>query len=141
MSRVALPRISQVLEERQTRIAHDFDEAERLKKAADKAIAEYEAALVGARAKAQAVTVANRQKLADAAAAARAEREARLAENARRAEASIMAAKNAAIGGLANAASDIARTVVERLLGGMPQSDHLAQATRDAVAKVLAERR
>ena len=52
MSRVALPRIADVLEDRQSRIADDLDQADQLKANAEKVIADYEAALAEARLKA-----------------------------------------------------------------------------------------
>jgi len=66
MSRVALPRVAEVLETRQDRIAHDLDRAEELKKQAEAALRAYEAAHAEARGKTQAL-------LAEAAAQAQAE--------------------------------------------------------------------
>lgn len=55
MSKVALPRIAEVLEERQERIADDIETAERLRSEAGAVQAEYEKALAEARGKAQAL--------------------------------------------------------------------------------------
>ncbi|MBN2752193.1 MAG: F0F1 ATP synthase subunit B', partial [Rhodospirillaceae bacterium] len=54
MSKVALPRIGDILEERQKRISDDLDMAERLKTETEAAIAVYEKALSDARVTAQA---------------------------------------------------------------------------------------
>ena len=56
MSRLVLPRIGGILEDRRDRIARDLDQADRLKQQADDAIASYERAL--AEAKAGAFTIA-----------------------------------------------------------------------------------
>ena len=63
MSRVALPRIGSILEERDNRIAGDLAEAGRLKEESDAAIAAYEQALAEARQNAHAIA----QKARDAA--------------------------------------------------------------------------
>ena len=49
MSKIALPRIGSVIEERKQRIQRDLDEAERLKTETDQALKEYETALAEAR--------------------------------------------------------------------------------------------
>lgn len=129
MARVALPRIAEVLEERQTRISHDLDEAERLKKETEKAIADYEAALGQARAQAQAVAGATRARVGAEAGKAKAELDARLADEGKAAEARILAARDQAIAGIGAAAEDITRAVVRQLLG--TEAD--ANAVRAAV--------
>ena len=63
ISRMALPRIGEVLEERQDRIQRDMDEANRLKEETDKAIANYEEALATARQKANGIAEETRAKL------------------------------------------------------------------------------
>ena len=63
MSRVALPRIGEVIEERSQRIQRDLDEAERLKGETEKALGAYEQALAEARAKAQGIAKETRDKL------------------------------------------------------------------------------
>jgi F-type H+-transporting ATPase subunit b len=70
MARVALPRIGEVLEERQARITGDLEKAAELKSESEAVIAAYEKALADARAKAQAV-IAEAQKETDAEAARR----------------------------------------------------------------------
>src|SRR3546814_20450305 len=54
MAKVALPRVAGVLDERKKRLDHDLEEAARLKRETEKAIAEYEQALASARNNAQA---------------------------------------------------------------------------------------
>ena len=55
MARVALPRISEVLEKRRDRIDGDLDKATSLKNEADKALAAYEQSMAAARTQAFAV--------------------------------------------------------------------------------------
>ena len=64
MSRVALPRIGSVIDERRERIARDLAEAERMKAETDAALKAYEQSLADARAKAQAVAKDTREKVA-----------------------------------------------------------------------------
>ena len=48
MAKVALPRVAAVIDERKRRVDHDLEEAARLKRETEKAIAEYEQALAQA---------------------------------------------------------------------------------------------
>src|SRR5512134_2245309 len=63
LSRVALPRIGEVIEERRDRIQRDLDTAERLKADTEKALADYEKALADARGNANAMAREMRAKL------------------------------------------------------------------------------
>ena len=63
MWRVALPRIGEVLEERQNRIQHDLDEAGRLKGEAEQALADFETSLSEARSKAHTQLSARRAEI------------------------------------------------------------------------------
>ncbi len=117
MWRVLLPRIGDVLDERQNRIQHDLDEAERLKEEAAAALATYDAAINRARAQALA-------HLAEARAAFTAELDQRKAKAATEiaqltgaAETRIADAKNSAMAGVRGAAIDTARAVIDRLVG------------------------
>ena len=55
LSRKALPRISETLEARQDRIAADLDQAQRLRREAETALASYEGAMAEAQGRAQAL--------------------------------------------------------------------------------------
>ena len=70
MSRVALPRVGAIIENRQKRIAGDLAEAQGMKDQSDAAIAAYEKALAEARGRAQALANETREKQAAAAEAA-----------------------------------------------------------------------
>src|SRR3546814_8652286 len=76
MAKVALPRVAGVLDERKKRLDHDLEEAARLKRETEQAIAEYEQALASARNKAQAIAGDARARMTAAAAAVRAKVEA-----------------------------------------------------------------
>jgi F-type H+-transporting ATPase subunit b len=117
MSRIALPRIAGVLEQRQSRIASDLDKAEEHRRDAERTLAEYEAALAEARAGAQAM-------LAEAQAASTAEAERQSAEVADRlshagneAAARIAASKAQALVEVRTVAAELAGDAVDRLIG------------------------
>jgi cell wall-associated NlpC family hydrolase len=63
MSKVALPKVGSVLEERAQRIQRDLDEAARLKGETEKALADYEASLASARSRAGGIAKDIRDKL------------------------------------------------------------------------------
>lgn len=128
MARVAIPRISTVLEERRDRIATDLDSAEQLKKETEEAIAAYEQALAEARAKAHAIAQETRDKLGAEVDAERAEVEAKIAEKTTDAEARIQAAKNDALAHVNEVATDTAEAIVKELIGGRVTKAELSAA-------------
>jgi F-type H+-transporting ATPase subunit b len=79
MSRVALPRISSILEERRKRVEADLAEAQRRKDESDATILAGEEALADARARAQTLANETHEKAAAAAEARRKEVDAKLA--------------------------------------------------------------
>jgi F-type H+-transporting ATPase subunit b len=117
MSRVALPRVAEVLETRQDRIAHDLDRAEELKKQADAALKAYEAAHAEARGKAQAL-LAEAQAQAQADAARRNEEvAARLAREAEAAAERIDRARAAAMAEVREVAAELAAEAARKVAG------------------------
>ncbi len=98
MAKVALPRISSILEVRSDRIEQDLDEANRMQGESDAAIAAYEQSAAEAQANAQVI----RQEATDAAKVEadtlRAAEEAKLADLIAKSEAGIAATKSAAMG-------------------------------------------
>ena len=118
MSRLVLPRISEVLEERSERIADDLDKAGELKKEAESVIASYEAALEKARGEASAVLAQAGQEVAELAAKRQAEFARGLAEKTAAAEQRITKAKEDAKAQIRDIAVGAAGEVVERLTGG-----------------------
>lgn len=117
MAKVALPRVSQVLEEREERIGESLHKADRLKSHAEQAVAAYEKTMADVRQKAvEEVRIAREQAAAEAA-AQHAELSERLAQDIAAAEHRIHQARAAAIAGLRDVAITVSGTAVERLLG------------------------
>ncbi len=117
MARYALPRIGGVLEQRRDKIADDLDQAERLKKDTEQAIAAYEAALAEARTNAHAIAEKTRSALKEETDRQRAALEAELAEKTEQAARRIAAAKNAAMAQVREVAADTAGVIVAELIG------------------------
>ncbi|MEK9970567.1 MAG: hypothetical protein VW600_15610, partial [Ferrovibrio sp.] len=80
MAKVALPRVAEVVDGRRKRLENDLEEAARLKRETEKAIADYEQALATARAKAQAIAGETRTKITADQAATKAKLEAEITE-------------------------------------------------------------
>ena len=118
MSRLALPRIGTVIEERRDRIASDLDRAEQLRKETEEAIAAYEQAIAEARAKAHEIAQETRDALGADVDAERAEMEAGIAKKTAEAEARIQASKEAAMSSVNEVATETAEAIVKELIGG-----------------------
>jgi len=134
MSKVALPRVAEVLEARQEKISNDLEKAGSLKAEAEAVMQAYEKALTDARGNAQrelAKTVA----AADAEAARRnGELAADLAQRTRAAEDRIQAAKQVALGNVRAIAGETAQAAVSHLVG-VAVSAETAEAAVEAVLK------
>lgn len=117
MSRVALPRVGDVLDERRDRIKRDLDAASRLKEETDKALANYEKALADARANASGIAKETREKLAAETDAERQRVDAQIAVKLQDAEARIATTKSKAVSAIGDIATDTARAVVSKLIG------------------------
>ena len=118
MKKVALPRVGSIIEVRRERIAHDLDQAERMKTEADAAVAAYEQELAEARARANAIGQEARDAAKAEAEAKRKEIEAELDGKLGAAEAEIARIKSAALAEVGTIATDTAAAIVERLVGG-----------------------
>ena len=134
MARVALPRISAVLEARQDRIAHDLDNAATLKAEAEAALAAYEASMSRAHSEAQGLLAQAAEERAGESAARQDELGARLAGQLAEAEARIDEARQAAMASVAEVASDVARSATAKLIGVEPD-DAAVAAALSATAK------
>ena len=128
LSRVVLPRIGEVLEDRQARIADDLDAAEKLKADAEKARGDYEAALAKARAAAQEAAGKARETVAAESTSRRAAVDHDLAEKTRAAEAAIGAAKARALADIRTTAAEVAATAVQRITGQPASAETIANA-------------
>lgn len=123
-----LPRIGQVLEERRNRIQRDLDEAERLKKETEEAIAGYEQALAEAKTKAGAIAKETREKLAAETEKQRAEVEATINAKIADAESRIKATKQQALAEVDGIAADTASEIVTKLIGGSVSPEDIKNA-------------
>lgn len=137
MSRLALPRINEVLSARQQKIDGDLARAESLKSEAETVLAAYQKTMADARATAQAEIQRTQAELAKVAA----EREhafgATIAKQSAEAERRIDAARQAALADLRNVAVDLTQSVTQKLVGlELPRS-----AAEAAVKAAAGERR
>lgn len=131
MWRVVLPRIIDVLEERQRRIDDDLMTAEGLKREADEALADYEKALADARADAHGTASETRDAIKKQAADREAELDATLARENEESDARIRAAQEEGRAQVRQIAIDAARAVTRRLIGA-DVDDAAAAAAVDA---------
>jgi F-type H+-transporting ATPase subunit b len=132
MSKIALPRIGEILEVRRDRIEGDLAEAERLRQKTDQAIEAYETDLADAKQKAHTIAEESREAIRKDLDAKRADVETDLAKKMATAESRIQSTKTEALGHVEEIASDTAHAMVTNLLGRTAQ-----KATKDAVAKVV----
>ena len=117
MSRVSLPRISQVLEDRQHKIDDNLKKAEAFKEEAEAAAAAYTKALAEARADAHAIMLETHNRVADDAAKKQAELSEELEAEIKAAEGRILDAKNAALADLSDVAAEVALSAAEKVSG------------------------
>jgi len=117
VSKVAVPRISEVLGEREERIAGDLDKAETLKREAEQVRAEYEKALTEARDKAHSATREAQEAVAKSGTVAETEAQAKVVAMLKTAEARIVAARTEALGNVRLVARDVAGDAVSKLIG------------------------
>ena len=117
MVRVALPRISTVIEQRRDRIAGDLDQARELKDKSEKAKRDYEEALKNARAHAHNIAQETRDKLNALTERQRAMGEATLTAKLDDAEARISQSKQQAMAKLDDIAAETASALIGKLIG------------------------
>lgn len=130
MSKIALPRISSILETRSGRIAQDLDEANRLKTESDEAIAAYEQELADAKGRAHAIAQDAREAARAELDAKRASVEAEMAEKVAAAEKSIADIKSKAMGEVGTIAEDTTAALVDQLIS--------AKVTKADISKAVA---
>jgi len=134
MSKVALPRIGEILEVRRDRIEGDLAEAERLRQKTDQAIESYEAELAQSKAKAHEIAEETRNKIKDELASKRSEVEADLAKKLTNAESRIQKTKTEALSNVGEIATDTVIDLVSKLSSKINK-----KAASDAVAKIVAK--
>jgi F-type H+-transporting ATPase subunit b len=131
MSRVALPRLGGILENRKALIDADLAAADADRAKTDAAIASYETALAAAKSNAQAIATQTREAINADLAAKRAAAETDLASKVSAAEALIAGTKAEALTHVDEIAAETAQAVVAQLVG-----DVSPESVRAAVAKV-----
>lgn len=135
MRRKALPRVTEILEARQERIAGDLDRAARLRDEAETAQRRHEEVVAQAQHKALERLRAVQERVAAENARRQAELEADLGRRLSEAEAGINAARERALGEVQNVAAEVAQAVVERLAGLRVSEAEV----RDTLGRVMAE--
>jgi F-type H+-transporting ATPase subunit b len=130
LKRVALPRISDILEYRRDRIAQDLDQAARMKREADEAIAAYEQGLAEGRARAGQIGQEARDEAKAEADAERREVESELDRKLADAEARIRTIKGGAMKEVGAIAEETATTIVESLIGARVSKVEAANAVK-----------
>jgi F-type H+-transporting ATPase subunit b len=128
VSRIALPRVGGLLDERQKAIEGDLAAAQKLKDASDAALKAYESELAAARSRAQAIGAETREKLNAAADAERKTLEERLAVKLAGAEKTIAATRETAMSNVRGIATEAAAAIVQRLAGMVPDGKSVESA-------------
>ncbi len=133
MSRVALPRIAQVIEKRRDQIAKDIDAAKDFKHQSLAAESAYKADLAQAKAKAHAIAQETRDELNAKTDAKRAEVDARISAQLVDSENRIKSAKKAALKEINVIASTTTREIVDHLIGKTVSDSDLSDALKTAL--------
>jgi F-type H+-transporting ATPase subunit b len=128
VSRIALPRVGSLLDERQGTIEGDLNEAQKLKDASDAALKAYESELAAARSRAQAIGTETREKLNAASEAERKKLEDRLTLKLTEAEKTIASTREAAMKNVRGIAAETATAIVQRLTGVSPDGKSVERA-------------
>lgn len=135
MSKVALPRVQNILEGRAERIEGDLAEANRLKAETDEAIAAYEKTLANARVEGHRIAAEVHEKVSAETDAHRQKLENELNAKLDASEAQIASAKASALGNVRGIAVDAAAAIVERLTGRPAEGPKVEQAVDASLAR------
>jgi F-type H+-transporting ATPase subunit b len=137
-SKLALPRIGDVLDARAERLGGDLERAQAMRKQAETTKAAYEAELTKARADAQSTAAQVASRMAALGAERQGALSKRLADEGKAAETRIAQAKAQAMAGLRQAAAELTAAAAVKLTGAAPPADRVVAAVDAALA---AERR
>jgi F-type H+-transporting ATPase subunit b len=135
MSRIALPRVGSILEQRRNHVEGDLAEAQRLKGESDGAIAAYERALADARGRAQALANETRERAAADAETRRKQIDAKLNTRIADAEKTIATTRSSAMSNVHGIAAEAAVAIVERLTGIAPAQPDVVDAVGGALKR------
>ncbi|UUX51479.1 F0F1 ATP synthase subunit B' [Nisaea acidiphila] len=133
MTKIAIPRIEYVLEERHSKIAEDLDKAGKLKADAEEVQANYEKALADARGSAHETVVAAKDEAAKKNAKAETEADTAAVKKVQEAEASIDAARSEALSNVKDVVSEVAGEAVQKLIGVKVTKTELNKAVAAAM--------
>ena len=136
MWKVALPRVSALLRERQETIDDDLEKAAKLKAEAEGVLKAYETAMAEGRARAHATLREAAERISKEAAEAQAAAEARLDRETAEAEKRIAAAKREALDNVRQVAGEAARAAAAKLIG----SEVSERDADEAASRALRER-
>ena len=134
MGRGMVPKIEQVVEDRNAKINGDLAEAERARAAADEAEERARAAENAARADAQGVTAAAKAGSAKDTEALLASADAEIGRKLAAAEASLAEARSAALASLESVAAEAARDVVAKVSGATVSDEQAAAKVKAVLA-------
>ncbi|MCQ8184821.1 F0F1 ATP synthase subunit B family protein [Parvularcula maris] len=132
MSRIFLPRIGGVIEERRQRIADDFDKASEFKRQAEDAEATYRQALADAKARAASIAQDTRDQIDEEIKSMQADTDAKLEAEIAAAEARIEETSAKAQMAVREAARETTRAVVMTLIDEQPSDDAIDAALNAA---------
>jgi F-type H+-transporting ATPase subunit b len=135
MSRVALPRVGAILEERASTISRDLDQAAEMQAKAEETSQAYEKALTEARKNAQSIAQASRDAGAKASDERRRSVEAELTAKLDKAEAAIASTKSKAMSNVRSLGSEVAVAIVTKLTGQAPSTAEASDAVDQALAQ------
>ncbi len=135
MSRIALPRVADILEARRSRIARDLDDARLMQDQAHAASEAYDKTLADAKARAQGLAQQTHDKLHAEAEARRHRLEDELNAKLAAAERQIGETKVRAMSSVQSIARDAATSIVQHLTGNAPSEDALDRATQPTPAQ------
>ena len=135
MAKLALPRITDILETRQRHLEHDLELSEKLRDEAQATLAEYDAAIVSARAETESLLAKARESIQTETQERIAELNGRLESEIRESDARIRHAMSQAMDELMIVAGNTARAAVERL-AGIKVSDEQAKVAVELVRNV-----
>jgi F-type H+-transporting ATPase subunit b len=128
MSRVALPKLGGLIEQRKARIAKDLEDAATMQQKADAAAAAHQKKIADARSKAMAMAQEARDKLAAEGAAKRKALEDELNAKIADADRQIESTRVQAMSNVDAIARDAASAIFQRILGRAAESDAVAKA-------------
>ena len=135
LSKIALPRVAEVIESRQERVDNDLTKARQLREESDAVRLAYEQSLAESRAEAQAKVTATQAEINERVSAAEAEAAAKAANDLRAAEQRIASAAASALDNIRDVAIDGSGQAVSKLIGIDVDAGIVSQAVDQAIGE------